>query len=1446
MNGNLNNIISYMKEVIKLKEKNTYDIKEFLYNIMYNGFNERYSDAIAINDLDTSMSNNEVLTLKYVLDSNIQVLPAPASTLEKYVTLKDNKVKIASFNNLEDKLKEDNLVNEFNTYISKVNKINKVNKNIKEYNDIYLRLYNYYKKMTDYEEKLEIVLASDMLVYKNGNNVLLKRHILEQPLKLEIDSLNNSISFLIDSSENKRFVTDFLNFNGYKIKDISKLNEIVNNFKEEYVLNAQIDMLKYKQDYLNAVSYENEIKNTSITKEDIQNLDDNKMYLFNDSHIIIRNKNTKLWIEEFDNIQKVIETEKIQSNILNLLDVDFTNKELLDTLLVDSNPKAQDVLFPLETNIEQCKIVKRMENSNIVLVQGPPGTGKSHTITNLIAHYIAKGETVAVVSEKSKALEVVQDKLPDSIKSLCISILSNKATDKDLEYSIDNILKMQEKAEELDTIENNIFNLERSLNTVKLDKEKNEKEILELMYLDGLSYRDRLSSIITTNKYNCNLIDVAKYLKDNSKFNIIPLEDNDKKDYDLVYVNSLFKEINKIATDIYDNNYSLTKPISLNNVITDDSLNHLIELVITNNKYILKNKDIIKAIKFKNITIEKIDKILAKVNDFYNIVNTFEEDKVFEIVKYTVSIDSIKDILQNIKEHETALYTVEKSKLYYDIKYDETKLNDYIIAVNNILKCLSTKQTISLAEKIKYSNDIKLLKEIKIGSVNTDTQIYNKEVLEIVKSKLDIEKQVVVISYKLNAMFKQDVLNLLNISKNEFGKKYVILEKILTYILNIDDNLKEITMLFDDIINNEIFNVDIKKLKYEQTLSVIEDLKYFESSDEYVITMNEKIEELNKFYENDKLVFLGEYIYSIRSLNLFQFKEAKAKLNREINTINRYYEIKEENKEFFEDKENFIKKYIYEYTLEEKETILENIEKIFKYHYVNKFYNTKESNASKLDILFENKLKLENLEKEKTLKLIEIKGWYNQIKNMNPVIIASLGKWMNHKRKYGKGTGKNSNLYLQNMQREMEVARKAIPVWIMPIEKLILQYPFRNKPYFDVIIIDESSQTSVLAITALTRGKKVIVVGDDKQINPINVAQKQDVMNNLRIKYLNTNPWGYLLERNTSIYDIVQTICNTKKIVLTEHFRCLPEIINYSKYEYYNGLITPLRVRSVLDTIKEPIKTIYVPEAVCSKIGNHVYNLKEINAMIEFIRTIEKDETYNGKTLGVILLQNSPTTIKMLLNLIIQNFGEDFIKRRKVKAGTALEFQGDERDVIILNMVVSNKLDNMEEYKFSSLTSEENSRLFNVASTRAKEQMVLLHSVKLEDLNVNCNRYKLLKYCLTYNIKNEVTIENLFSNEFEKDVYNSLNSDKIKLVPKYVIGDYVLDFIALNDKGYKIAIMCDGDEYYSNEDYKIELAKQKTLERCGWKFIRIRASSFYYKEDMYVNSIINEIKEYLY
>ncbi len=102
---------------------------------------------------------------------------------------------------------------------------------------------------------------------------------------------------------------------------------------------------------------------------------------------------------------------------------------------------SESVYFPLPSNEEQSKIVRLAGSAPGVVVQGPPGTGKSHTIANLISHYLATGQRVLVTAQTAQSLEVLRDKLPPDLQQLCVSLLGDtRSSDKELRRSVEGIL----------------------------------------------------------------------------------------------------------------------------------------------------------------------------------------------------------------------------------------------------------------------------------------------------------------------------------------------------------------------------------------------------------------------------------------------------------------------------------------------------------------------------------------------------------------------------------------------------------------------------------------------------------------------------------------------------------------------------------------------------------------------------------------------------------------------------------------------------------------------------------------------------------------------------------------------------------------------------------------------------------------------------------------------
>ena len=93
----------------------------------------------------------------------------------------------------------------------------------------------------------------------------------------------------------------------------------------------------------------------------------------------------------------------------------------------NSKPQQDALFFPLPYNEEQEEVIRRLEadDSPGVTVQGPPGTGRTHTIANVISHFLATRRRVLVTAKTPEALRALQEKIPEGIRDLAISVIHN-------------------------------------------------------------------------------------------------------------------------------------------------------------------------------------------------------------------------------------------------------------------------------------------------------------------------------------------------------------------------------------------------------------------------------------------------------------------------------------------------------------------------------------------------------------------------------------------------------------------------------------------------------------------------------------------------------------------------------------------------------------------------------------------------------------------------------------------------------------------------------------------------------------------------------------------------------------------------------------------------------------------------------------------------------------
>jgi superfamily I DNA and/or RNA helicase len=81
-------------------------------------------------------------------------------------------------------------------------------------------------------------------------------------------------------------------------------------------------------------------------------------------------------------------------------------------------------------------------------------------------------------------------------------------------------------------------------------------------------------------------------------------------------------------------------------------------------------------------------------------------------------------------------------------------------------------------------------------------------------------------------------------------------------------------------------------------------------------------------------------------------------------------------------------------------------------------------------------------------------------------------------------------------------------------------------------------------------------------------------------------------------------------------------------------------------------------------------------------------------------------------DLVLKNVDPKIIEERKIEVGDVYSFQGDERDVIFLSMVKALDSSNPSD-TIRALTDEKTKQRYNVAASRARDQMFLFHPIPL-------------------------------------------------------------------------------------------------------------------------------------
>jgi very-short-patch-repair endonuclease/Cdc6-like AAA superfamily ATPase len=484
---------------------------------------------------------------------------------------------------------------------------------------------------------------------------------------------------------------------------------------------------------------------------------------------------------------------------------------------------------------------------------------------------------------------------------------------------------------------------------------------------------------------------------------------------------------------------------------------------------------------------------------------------------------------------------------------------------------------------------------------------------------------------------------------------------------------------------------------------------------------------------------------------------------------------------------------------------------------------------------------------EVTAQLVEKRTWLKQIQQTNSAQKQALGAFAAMRNKLTKtGKGVRDAELRAAARQEMSSAKDAVPVWIMPLVEVAETFdPRRTR--FDVVIIDEASQCDPSSLFALYLGKQAIVVGDDEQVTPVAVGLDSGEIGKLIRVFLESVPHKELYDGETSVYELAQ-IAFGGVVRLTEHFRCAPDIIAFSNALSYKGEVKPLRESSMI-SLSPHVVAHHVPDGCNS--GDNVNDAEAEEVASLICAAIEqpeyaKNDAGEPMTFGVVSLVGDKQALK-IDSILRQRLEPAEYRRRQILCGDSAQFQGDERDVLFISVV-----DAPTGHPPLTLRQEGPKKIFkkrfNVAASRARNQMWVVHSLLHEiDLRPSDYRRRLIEHALDpkaweRDLQKRAVRGDSRLRGFQGSVQRLLADRGYKVIPQHQAGAYTIDLVVIGNNS-RLAIECDGEQFHSLEKLQEDLERQAVLERLGWTFVRIRGSLFFRDETRAMEPVFRRLQK---
>lgn len=1317
-------------------------------------------------------------------------------------------------------------------------------------NQPYSKLFQIYQQQLRSREDYELVLAFGLMTWKSATSHQVRRHLIVANVELDFKPKPKLPKFTIMPSENGadfRLELDMLNFDdqpaevGLQAK--STLSEI----------ETQIGDRTHIEGILRSVA--NSIDPQSQYKDSLEAMPTHwteKPIVEYAPALILRKRSTRGLTETLQNIRESVEAGgTIPPNFGDLAEIELRNEGDLNQEPSDRFLRDDRIFFPLLANDQQRRIVGQLRNQKSVLVQGPPGTGKSQTIVNLICHLLATGRRILVTAKTPRALQVIDRLMPLPLRPLCISRLGQGSEEqRSLQRSVNGILRKNHEwdeasvREKLEHLEANYDSKQRELAKVSRKQRKLRKfEVHSFEVIPG-EYEGTRACIAEKWSDNKSRYD---WLQDTPRI-------GDKPKYSS-------NQLLGILVEIRHFNPELRGELQLDFPESMPSIDDFKDLVDCENRAFKKKQvaeqhaDLLLSKKLQEMCDSQVisqilERLVAYETAYRKVVNRnlrTSGNKWIRNVLRTINSDDYADWKDLYDLTTGALATIDKAidvvgkfEVQVPSTVDVANVQELCLNFDRHLKADRWLGWWIFAPRI-VRRCRKEFRHIRIDGFSCD----NRDRLSILRNALVLRTQLEVLSVRWKGI--------IDLPNGDYSSQ---ISKLRSAVSMLED------ALLGDLVADAIEGIcqccvmdepewtdqgRIKTLIWSCELALSR-LNREEISEEFVtleggcITRSNShpvVKELNKMIRDRDV---GGYII------------AKEKLDRLIAERQRMGKIDSEIAHLQKCMPKLAKDLLTSAHCNHWDDRFTSFPQAWAWAQVRSWLSVfldGKGSATRAKTLLDRSQRLEHELRHHISEIASLRAWLHCVSRLKDDHCSSMEAWLQSTRRFGRGTGKHAARHRRDALYHIQNCKEAIPAWVMPLHR-VWDTLNAEAEMFDCVIVDEASQCGLESLPLLYLGRKVIVVGDDKQISPEAIGLDQSEVQPWALEYLKELQFRSTLDVQSSLFDHGRVRFGRNKITLREHFRCMPEIIRFSNELCYSDTpLIPLRQYGPDRLL--PIESQFVEDGYRLGSTSNAINVPEAKALVGKVVEICQDRRYDGKSLGVISLQGKKQALEIEHQLLLSELGPEEIKRRRLICGTAYSFQGDERDVVLLSMVAANN------ERIGTLTKGSDERRFNVAASRARDQMILFHSVAADELSSRCLRRRLLEFFQGVNIPKIAGMDlgqlqqsasnakrqvdsppNPFDSWFEVDVALELLRRRFVVVPQFEVGARRIDLVVVG-RSSQLAVECDGDWWHDAYSYDQDMERQRQLERCGWEFFRIRQSRFYARKEDVLNDLVDTL-----